>query len=309
MTILGIDAVIYRVEDVAQGCRFFDDWGLARQADNTGGRVYETSSGSQVILRPGSSEDDAVEGVDPGCAVREVVWGVMSGAGLETIARALGRDREVRVDPNGNLHSVDDSGIGIGFRPARHRTPQVARSPINAVGRRERIDRAGPSYDRARPLRIGHVVFAVPDIEEAEAFYTERLGFRVSDRYVGRGVFMRCGSEGDHHNLLFLKAADGTARIAHLAFEVRDIHEVFGGGMYLGERGWKTAIGPGRHKVSSAYFWYFDNPCGGEVEYFTDMDYVTDAWEASAIPASPDAMAEWTMIDGIERFAGFGAPG
>ena len=308
MTILGIDAVVYRVEDMARGRRFFDDWGLAKRMSNRGGTIYETESRGQVILRPASARDDALAGADPGCAVREVVWGVSSKAALKAIARELGRDREVRVDPDGGLHSVDACGIGIGFRRARHRGPKVERSPINAAGRRERVDRVGRTYDRARPLRIGHVVFAVPDIDEAEAFYTERLGFRVSDRYVGRGVFMRCASEGDHHNLFLLKAADGAARIAHLAFEVRDIHEVFGGGMFLKERGWKTAVGPGRHKVSSAYFWYFDNPCGGEAEYFTDMDYLTDAWEAGAIPASPDAMAEWTMPDGIGRFAGFVAP-
>ena len=80
-----------------------------------------------------------------------------------------------------------------------------------------------------------------------------------------------------------------------------------GVGMFLKERGWKTAIGPGRHKVSSAYFWYFDNPCGGEAEYFSDMDYVTAAWKPSKILAGPSNLAEWTMLDGISRFEGFGA--
>jgi catechol 2,3-dioxygenase-like lactoylglutathione lyase family enzyme len=277
MKILGIDAIVYGVADMAKARTFFDDWGLAKATSNRQATTYETEAGNEVVLKPDRSNKNALPGADPDCAVREVIWGVASKADLKAVARELGKDRAVRVDDDGTVHSVDDAGIGIGFRRARHRMPKVKGAPMNAAGRRERIDQVGKTYDRARPLRIGHVVFAVPDIDAAEAFYADRLGFLVSDRYVGRGVFMRCAPEGDHHNIFFQTAADGRTEIAHLAFEVRDIHEVFGGGTFLNERGWKTAVGPGRHKVSSAYFWYFENPCGGEAEYFTDMDYVSKA--------------------------------
>lgn len=304
MAILGIDAIVYRVSDMAKARVFFEDWGLAKLKSSRNAAVFETATGSQVILRPQGAKDDAMPGADPDCKVREVVWGVSSKADLKTITRELGKDRAVRTDADGSIHSVDDSGIGIGFRRALHRPLKVARSPINAAGRRERVDQIGKIYDRACPLRIGHVVFNVPDVGVAEAFYADRLGFLVSDWYVGRGVFMRCASQGDHHNIFLDTSSDGRTDIGHLAFEVQDIHEVFGGGMFLNARGWKTAVGPGRHKVSSAYFWYFDNPCGGEAEYFTDMDYVTADWKASQVPAGPTTMAEWTMFDGIGRFAG-----
>ena len=91
----------------------------------------------------------------------------------------------------------------------------------------------------------------------------------------------------------------------HVAFEVRDIHEVFGGGLHFAEHGWETIVGPGRHKVSSAYFWYFRSPAGGQVEYFSDTDFLNEQWKPRSLPPRPDTIAEWAMFDGVQRFKGF----
>ena len=40
----------------------------------------------------------------------------------------------------------------------------------------------------------------------------------------------------------------------------------------------KRVIGPGRHRVASALFFYLEGPCGGEVEYGADTDYLDDSW-------------------------------
>ena len=83
------------------------------------------------------------------------------------------------------------------------------------------------------PARTAEIAAAASRIAEAEAFYT-RLGFVPSDRYPGRGVFLRCAAEGAHHNLFLLQLPNKPAGINHVAFAVRDIHEVFGGGMASG---------------------------------------------------------------------------
>ena len=90
----------------------------------------------------------------------------------------------------------------------------------------------------------------------------------------------------------------------HCAFEVRDFHEVFGGGLRMNELGWKTHLGPGRHNVTSAYYWYFRNPCGGAAEYGYDTDRVTDNWIPRSIEPSDGAFAEWSLEEGLGRFAG-----
>ena len=65
---------------------------MAKRASNRGATVYETETGSQVVLKPATTRDDAVAGTDPGCAVREVIWGVSSTADLKAIAKARPED-------------------------------------------------------------------------------------------------------------------------------------------------------------------------------------------------------------------------
>jgi catechol-2,3-dioxygenase len=68
--------------------------------------------------------------------------------------------------------------------------------------------------------KIGHVVLVVEDLERSVAFYTQVLGFRVSDVYPdtmmpGKMVFMRCNT--DHHGIALVgsgKGADSPQRTA-----------------------------------------------------------------------------------------------
>jgi catechol-2,3-dioxygenase len=146
---------------------------------------------------------------------------------------------------------------------------------------------------------MGHIVFTVPDTRVAERFYRQRLGFWLSDRYVGgAGVFLRWARKSEHHNLFFVKSRTGKTDLHHIAFEVRDVHEVFGGGLEFAKRGYTTEVGPGRHPISSAYFWYFKNPLGGAIEYFCDPDYVSEKWKPHNYRVN--RFSEWHLNEGIE---------
>ena len=302
MAFVGIDTVVFGAPDMKQARRFFVDWGVRRVRDGRAGAVFETEIGSRVVLRPPA--DVGPSAAAPGTNFREVIWGVSSTRDLDAIAGELSRDREVTLDKDGTLHSVDPNGLGIGFRVWRHkRALKPARTPVNSPGALERIDAPSRFYRRASPLRIGHVVFLVPDLKAGEKFYTERLGFRLSDRYAGGvGVFLRYAAKSDHHNLFLLRSREGKTAIDHVAFEVRDIHEVLGGGLYLQRRGWPTEVGPGRHPISSAYFWYFKSPCGGSVEYFGDSDYLTEAWKPTTYRRN--RFSEWHLAAGIKPAGG-----
>ena len=61
-------------------------------------------------------------------------------------------------------------------------------------------------------------------------------------------------------------------------------------------------LGPGRHPISSCYFWYFKNPCGGAAEYDFDSDVMTDDWQPEDWESIPASFAEWTLAEGIQRY-------
>jgi len=295
---IGIDAVVFGATDLSVPRKLFADFGLKKLKDSKSGLVFATEIGSEIVIRPSGAKDLPPK-INPACEFREVIWGVASPRDVERIAADLARDRAVRRDRDGTIHTVDDGGVNIGIRVWRHgKEPKRAALPLNAPGARGRVDAPSPIYDRARPFRMGHIVFAVPDVKRAERFYTHRLGFSLSDRYAGgAATFLRYAPRADHHNLFMLRMPSRATDLHHIAFEVHDIHEVFGGGLHFSKLGWKTAVGPGRHPISSAYFWYFANPLGGMLEYFSNPDFVTEAWKPTNFRVN--RFSEWHLVDGL----------
>lgn len=296
MPITGLDALTYGVEDMELCRRFFADWGLTEidPPDGTPGDavLFETLDGSTVTLRPLDTAD-LPPAFEPGPTLREAVWGVETDADLDALRRRLGCDALEPV-------TTDPTGLALRFRVSRRRPVTVTGSPDNTIDHAARIDRPSPVYDRAQPVRIGHVVLFVPDLDAATAFYADALGFVLSDSYPGHGAFLRCQPRGGHHNLFLLKSPGGKAGLNHVAFTVRDIHEVFGGGLAISRAGWETQIGPGRHPISSAYFWYVRNPAGGLAEYYSNEDVLTENWQPRAFERSPALFAEWAVAGGLD---------
>jgi catechol 2,3-dioxygenase-like lactoylglutathione lyase family enzyme len=171
---------------------------------------------------------------------------------------------------------------------------------VNSWSERQRINQPSPAYERAVPIEVGHVVMFVKELEKVSRFYQDVLGFVVSDRYPGRGHFLRCAARGGHHDLFLLQLPEARNGLNHVAFTVRDVHEVFGGGLHMSRCGWDTELGPGRHPISSAIFWYFINPAGALVEYYADEDELTEAWQAREFTPGPSMFAEWAIKGGID---------
>jgi len=59
-------------------------------------------------------------------------------------------------------------------------------------------------------------------VQKVTSFYTDVLGFKVSDWMGNRFSFLRCGP--DHHTVNFVRYEE--ARLHHIAFEVKDMAEV-----------------------------------------------------------------------------------
>jgi catechol 2,3-dioxygenase-like lactoylglutathione lyase family enzyme len=296
MGLTGIDRLVFGVEDLVLARRFLEDWGLTDAGSTDTSLLYLTQDRSEVSVR--HRLDPALPpAIEQGSTLREVTWGTTDDAVLRTIADRLGG--RASTDAQGELRTTDPNGMAHVFRGTR-RTP-VAADPqdVNGPGVIRRIDRRGRIYERARPLSIGHVVLFVDDLCATVDFFQRALGFAISDSYPAYAAFLRARTPGSHHDA-FVLSRPRRPGLNHVAFTVSNIHEVFGGGLAMSRRGWETDIGPGRHPISSAYFWYFKSPFGGSLEYFADDDWCTEAWQPREFERRPEVFAEWAITGGID---------
>jgi catechol 2,3-dioxygenase-like lactoylglutathione lyase family enzyme len=298
MSVLGIDEIRYGAQDLPRCRQFFLDWGLQLDTESPSELRFSTLNGCAVAVSDLASAD-LPAGIEEGPSLREVVWGVRDHAALDALASKLNALPSYVRDASG-IRCQDPMGLSLRIQITRKRSVELPCASYNTWSEKSRVNQAAPAYERATPIEIGHVVLFVRDVSALEKFYTDYFGFVTSDRYPGRGAFMRCGPRGGHHNLFLLQRPGGAPGLNHVAFKVRDIHEVFGGGLHMSRCGWDTQLGPGRHPISSAYFWYFKNPAGALAEYYTDEDELTEAWQPRDFEPGPTVFAEWAVDGGLD---------
>ncbi len=298
MSVLGIDEITYGADDLPTCRRFFLDWGLHLVSEESDQLVFETLNGCRVIVAI-STQADLPPALEPGPTLRQVVWGVENDADLAHYANQI-RNQPGFVQQGQRIGCTDPNGLAISLQVTKKRQIEVQSASYNTWNQKGRINQRSPAYDRATPIEVGHVVFFVKDVSACERFYVESFGFVASDRYPGSGAFLRCAPDGGHHDIFLLQRPTADAGLNHVAFTVRDIHEVFGGGMHISRCGWETQLGPGRHPISSAYFWYFKNPAGALIEYYADEDQLTAEWEPRDFTPGPTVFAEWAIAGGID---------
>ena len=284
MSILGVDTLVYRVPDLPEAARFFDDFGLRRADGQASHATFRLPDGSQLQLclagDPALPTGSRVEGF----GVQEVVWGVASAQELARLAARVRRRYEVE-ERDGEVRFLTAFGVPMALRVFEKRAVVSAPDALNAPGHVRRLNQHRRWRRRALPKMIAHVVFAVPDYEAAADDMIDLLEFRLSDTQRGFGKYLRASGSISHHNLLLLNAnapipgMDGMLRFHHANFSVEDVDELMVGANYMHRKGWAPSIlGLGRHRIDSALFYYLPCPAGGEAEYGADGDFVDDAW-------------------------------
>ena len=143
------------------------------------------------------------------------------------------------------------------------------------------------------PNSICHVVLNTPDIDRATRFYTEVLGFRISDWSEHQMVFLRCNSK--HHAISFNQAPH--ASLNHVAYLVSGVDQIMRGVSTLRKHGIEPAWGPGRPGPGNNIFCYFKDPAGYVTEYTSDIDYIADeaAHQPKVWSRSPEAIDRWGL--------------
>ena len=298
MSIIGIDEITFGAQDIARCRQFFLDWGLTLVEETPLRLVYESLNGCRVIVAH-SDTPGLPAGIKADPTLREVVWGVSNAADMAHYGAAM-QQWPGFVQSDARVGCTDPSGLAIRVQISRKKDTALDCAQVNTWNARSRVDQASPAYERACPIEVGHVVLFVKSLAAVTQFYQEVLGFVISDRYPGRGHFLRCAPRGGHHDLFLLQLPEARNGLNHVAFTVRDHHEVFGGGLHMSRCGWDTELGPGRHPISSAIFWYFNSPAGALVEYYADEDELTENWQAREFTPGPTMFAEWAIKGGID---------
>jgi catechol 2,3-dioxygenase-like lactoylglutathione lyase family enzyme len=291
MNIVGLDTLVFGVDDVEACCQYLTDYGLTPVNVSAAGGEFEALDGTCISIR--HREDASLPKALPTASMlRKTIHGCADQATVDAIAEELGKDRDVIRLANGAIESVDDMGFALGFQVTVRKELNLPAEAVNAPGAApgRAVNVIGADANADIKLRtLSHVVYFVPDSPKAEKFYIERLGFRVADRFTHLGPFLRPQGTQDHHTLFLVHTPPEMQGVEHFTFHLGGPSELLQAGKRFQDKGYESFWGPGRHIYGSNWFWYFNSPMGVHVEYDADMDLHDDEWVARETSANADA--------------------
>jgi 2,3-dihydroxybiphenyl 1,2-dioxygenase len=252
--------------------------GLQTEATEDGLRLRADDRAWRIALHADDTEEFGYVGWEvPGPAELAAAAAELDAAGV-AVKQA---DDELlrRRDVLGLIHVEDPNGIRVEiFHGARTAvTPFVSPTGARFV-----------TGDQG----LGHVVFSVENFGETLRFYTELLGFRISDFCdLGRKRVAFLHTNSRHHSLAFAGLVVEPQRkprvdvepgeLFHFMLEVDDYDTVGRAYDRCLDGGAPIALTLGRHSNDKMLSFYAVSPSGFEVEYGHGAITVSDPWTAT----------------------------
>jgi len=264
----------YGVEDFEAERRFYaEDWGLEEVAAEDGMAWFKAQgSGEHHVVRLRGAEANSVEVIALAADSRadvEALHGKVTEAGCRIV-----HPPQALAAPGGGYGFRFFSPDGLPFEISA----EVERSGQRTIERWEGL-----------PVRISHIVLHSPDHHAAVRFFTDVLGFRLSDWLGDFMAFLRCNSA--HHRVAILP---GPPCLNHVAYDMVSADGMLRGVSHLKQRGIDIRWGPGRHTAGDNTFSYFVTPNGFAVEYTAELEEVDfETHEARVHEPGPRIMDQW----------------
>ena len=146
-----------------------------------------------------------------------------------------------------------------------------------------------------KPVKVGHLVLNVRDVEASERFYTEILGFEVAIKRPN-AVFLTCGTV--HHDLALFEAPVDATRgelgLNHFAVQIGGLEDLKETYQLLKEQG--VAIDKTvDHGMTGSV--YFSDPDGNKIEFFYDKCESDE--EGLALMRTPDRVNTELVLEDV----------
>jgi catechol 2,3-dioxygenase-like lactoylglutathione lyase family enzyme len=145
-----------------------------------------------------------------------------------------------------------------------------------------------------RPARLQHVVFATKAIEPLLTFFTEVLGFTLSDSVLDEAgrlttAFLRCSDE--HHSVAIFAASE--SRLDHHCYEAGAWDLIRDWADHFASRHVPIKWGPGRHGPGNNLFLFVHDPDGNWVEISAELERVEPGRPPGTWPHSERTLNAW----------------
>jgi catechol 2,3-dioxygenase-like lactoylglutathione lyase family enzyme len=269
----------YGVQDFETERKFYaEDWGLVEVASEPGLAWFKTHGHDEHhVVRLHASGANCVEVIALAADSREDVDALhqrVSEAGCKIIHEPTELDA-----PGGGYGFRFFSPDGLPFEVSADVTP---------------LDKRAMERWEGMPVKISHIVLHSPDHQAAVRFFTDVLGFRVSDWLGDFMCFLRCNSA--HHRIALLP---GPPCLNHVAYDMLTLDDMMRGANRLRKAGTDLRWGPGRHTAGNNTFSYFCTPNGFAVEYTAELEEVDfENHQHKVYEPAPLVMDQWGVGTG-----------
>jgi catechol-2,3-dioxygenase len=146
----------------------------------------------------------------------------------------------------------------------------------------------------ALPARLQHVVFQTTMLEAAVKFYSEKLGYTVSDEVVNdanRLVVCFLRSDDEHHSLALFRGSHD--ELDHHCYETSSWNDIRDWADRFAQARIPIFFGPGRHGPGNNLFFMVTDPDGNRLEFSAELQKVPPGQPPNTWPDSEYTLNSW----------------